>query len=125
MEAQEPTKVPPEKNRGGRWVSFGDEQYRVPPLNFRAVVDLQDEVEALRGMGSKPNPQQMATMTKIVHAALSRNYPKLTPADVEDMMDIGNYQELLNAVLNVSGFVETSPGERAATQAVGAPPTSP
>lgn len=124
MEAQEPKQVPPEKNRGGRWVTFGDEQYRVPPLAFRSVVDLQDEVEGLRGMGVKPTPQQMATMTKIVHAALSRNYPSLKPADVEDMMDIGNYQELLNAVLNVSGFVESAPGEKVAAQAVGTPPTS-
>lgn len=125
MEDEAPKKVPPEKHRGGRWITFGDEQYRVPPLGFRSVVELQDEVEGLRGMGPKPNAAQMATMTKIVHAAIVRNYPSMTPQGVEDMMDLGNYQELLNAVLNVAGFVETSSGERVATQAVGTQPTSP
>jgi len=106
MDNQEaPRKVPPEKNRGGQWIPFGDEQYRVPPLGFRSIVELQDDVKSLAGIaGRMPTQTEMQTIAGVVHAAMRRNYPSLTVDDVMDMIDIGNYRQLLDAVMNVSGF---------------------
>ena len=85
-----PVQVPVVKNRGGEWVRFGDEMYRVPPLSFRSLQELADEVEGLKDM-VRPTAAQMTTIEKIVHSALVRNYPAMTVAEVSDMMDVGNY----------------------------------
>ena len=118
-------RVEPERNRGGQWVAIGDEQYRIPPLAFRAVQELQDEVAALAQMGVRPTPDQMSTVTRIVHSAMSRNYPSITMAQIDDMLDLGNYQDVLSAVLSIGGFkkAEDEPGEPQAS--TGTPPTSP
>src|SRR4051812_17617735 len=108
------TRIEPKRSRGGEWVAFGDEEYRVPPLAFRALQELADEVAGLQSMGSKPTTEQMTTIEKIVHSALSRNYPEMTLAEVSDMLDVGNYEHVLGAALSIAGFTRTrerSPGE--------------
>jgi hypothetical protein len=104
------TRVEPQKKRGGRWIVFGEEEYQVPPLAFRTVIDLQDDVESLRDMGPKPTAAQMDTVTRIVHAALVRNYPDMTKEAVADMLDVGNFQEVINATLAIGGFKEQAGG---------------
>jgi hypothetical protein len=108
-----PVRVPPEKNRGGEWVTLGDEQYRIPPLAFRAVQELAEEVDGLRNMGTRPTAAQMATVSKIVHEAMKRNYPSMPITQVDDMLDIGNYQRVLGAVLQIGGFKREAGGEGA------------
>jgi hypothetical protein len=121
-------KKEPEKKRGGKWVTFGEEQWQVPPLAFGAVVSLQDDVENLKELasGGRPTPAQMDIVTRIVHSAVARNYPSVSQADIAEMIDLGNYMEVLSAVLNISGFVKgpAKPGGAVAAE-VGAPPTSP
>lgn len=99
-----PKVIKPTKNRGGRWVVIGGEQYLVPALAFRAVIDLQDKVETLREIQGRPTPEQMSVVEEIVHSALKRNYPDITQDDVGDMIDLGNWQHLLGAVLSIGGF---------------------
>lgn len=118
-------RVEPERNRGGQWVSIGDEQYRIPPLAFRAVQELQDEVSALAQMGARPTPDQMSTVTRIVHSAMSRNYPSITMELIDDMLDLGNYQDVLSAVLSIGGFKTAGDGSGELPASIGAPPTSP
>lgn len=126
MMSDEPLKdVPPERSRGGRWVPIGDERYRIPPLAFRAVQELQEEVVSLGSMGSRPTPAQMNTVAKIVHAAMARNYPSLKIEDVDEMLDLGNYQEVLSAVLSIGGFTKESAGPGESTASAGTPLTSP
>lgn len=115
---QAPTRVTPAKNRGGEWVTFGDEQYRVPPLSLRSVIDLQAQVETLKAMaGGRPTADQMDVIVDIVHAALARNYPDLPRDDVGDMVDLSNYREVLGAVLQIAGFVRRE-GEASGEAAV-------
>ena len=83
--SDEATRVAPEKNRGGTWVRLGDELYRIPPLAFRSVVDLQDDVAGLADMGQRPTPAQMDVVARIVHSAMARNYPSITQEQVLDM----------------------------------------
>lgn len=120
-----PTRIEPEKKRGGRWIAFGAEEYQVPPLAFRAVIELQDDVESLSGMGTKPTPAQVDTVTRIVHSALLRNYPAMTKEEVADMLDVGNFQEIINATLAIGGFKEGGGGPTGEAQAsTGTAPTA-
>jgi hypothetical protein len=121
------TRVEPEKNRGGQWIRFGSEEYRVPALAFGAIQDLQDRVGSMAGLpvGGKPTPEQMATVVDVVHAALKRNYPSMTREQLLDMLDLENYQEVLGAVLNISGFKRQEPAQGEAVASTGTAPTSP
>jgi hypothetical protein len=96
--------VQPERNRGGKWVPFGSERYLVPPLSLLAVQQLADDVESLSTMTNRPTPEQMGVVIGIVHAAMKRNYPSMTPDDLGEMIDLGNWQEVMAAVLMISGY---------------------
>jgi hypothetical protein len=120
-------RIEPQRNRGGEWVAFGDEEYRVPPLGFGALRDLAPEIEGLKTIvGSVPSAEQMVTVEKIIHRAMQRNYPDLALEAISDMLDVGNYERVLSAALSVSGLSRprgASPGE--VTASTGTTPTSP
>jgi hypothetical protein len=116
-------KVPPTKNRGGAWITFGSEAYRVPPLGLGAIKQMQERVANLAVTpGAAPSSDQFDTILEVVHAALMRNYPDMKLEEVADMVDLQNYQEVLGAVLNISGFAkreEGAPGEALASTGTG------
>ncbi len=126
---EKPTRIQPSRNRGGAWVQIGGEEYRIPPLSLRAVIDLQNDVETLQSISkSRPTSEQMDIVVRIVHSALARNYPDMLAKDVDDMIDLSNYGEVLNQVLSIAGFkkatVGETPGEAWAAPS-GTPSTSP
>lgn len=101
-------KIEPSRNRGGRWVVIGDEQWKIPPLGFGAIRELQDDVASLANMPSgRPSNEQMTTVIRLVHSAMVRNYPELKLTEVEDMLDLGNFGEVLNATLSIGGFTRS------------------
>jgi hypothetical protein len=118
-------KIEPVLNRGGRWVTMGAEQYRIPALGFRSIIDLQERVEALASMGARPTVEQMDTVATIVHAAMKRNYPDITVESVADMLDLENYAEVLDAVLAISGFTKAAAPSGEASASTGMGSTSP
>ena len=121
-----PQKVQPQGKRGGQWITIGTEQYRIPPLAFAAVQELQDEVRGLAAMGDRPTPDQMGTVAKIVQSAMARNYPTITTDEINGMLDLGNYQAVLGAVLAVAGFTkEAADGSGEAKASTGTPSTAP
>lgn len=102
--------APPERNHGGPWVTIGLQAYRVPPLNFAALRELQDDIEALSA-SSNMRAETLDAVTRVVHAALVRNYPKITLGEVSEMLDVTNFREVAAAVLGASGFRRIEPGE--------------
>lgn len=104
MTEEEPEKIPTEQKRGGVWITIGEVQYRIPPLGFLDVQELQAEIEGLQSIAGIPSREQMQTVVKITHAAIRRNYPSLSFEAVGQMLDLGNFQPILFAVLTVSGF---------------------
>jgi hypothetical protein len=102
-------RIEPEKNRGGIWVQLGDEEYRIPPLGFLALQEIQDKVKELAVMGAFPSQDQMKIIMEIIHASFKRNYPSLKLEDLAELIDVANFQSVLEAVLKVSGFVKVSP----------------
>lgn len=110
----EAPRVAPTGKRGGQWVHIGDAQYRVPPLGLLQIQDLEADVEVLKSMDTKgglPSHAQMKAACNIVHAAISRNYPDMKATDVEGMLDLGNFWDVIKACLTISGF---KPGKESA-----------
>lgn len=107
------TRVPPEKNRGGVWVRFGDEEFKVPALGLLGVQELIEDIPKLQGITGVPTREQMNMVAVITQKAMRRNYPNLSVDDVSDMLDMSNFADVLNSVMSVSGFVRAQPGSTA------------
>lgn len=97
-------RVNPAVDRGGEWVALGGEEYKIPPLNFRALRELQSRLAAIGSIQGIPTETQMMTVVEVVHAALKRNYPDITVELVEDLVDVGNMMTVFTAVLRVAGM---------------------
>jgi hypothetical protein len=93
-------------------IRIAGKEWTVPPLTFRQLRRLQPQIELLATIGAAATPQQIAAVSEIVHAALSRNYPALSTDDVEEMLDLGNAARVISAILRGSGLNagEAKPG---------------
>jgi hypothetical protein len=92
----------------GASIELGGTTYTVPPLNFRQLRDLEQDLLALGSVTAPGNLSISAVdvgrIVKVVHAALSRNYPDITIEEVEELVDLGNAKSLMAAVAGVSGL---------------------
>lgn len=80
------------------------QSFEVPPLNWKAQRQLSRDGIYTKVMVSQAEPggqfndDVMEALSKIVHAALRRNYPDITLDEVEDMLDFANMSYVLHAV---------------------------
>jgi len=100
---------------------MGGRDWLVPPLTLGELRRLMPKVRQLTEIGASMGEVQIAVLVEIVTAALRRNYPDMTPEEVEKLLDLGNAASVLNAVLTGSGL---KLGGTAAGEAL-APGTSP
>lgn len=112
MEAQEKAiRIQPTGNKGGTWVVMGAEEYRIPPLGFGAIRELQDRMSAIQGMTELPSAEQMSIVAEIVLLSMRRNYPSITLEEIVDKLDLGNFRQVFEAVLATSGYRRAESGE--------------
>jgi hypothetical protein len=102
----------------GTTVMMGGQGWVIPPLNLKSVRKIQPLIPVLNAMDIA-SPEAVDAMVELVFIALQRNYPDVTKDQVEDMVDLGNLQGIVNAVMNVSGL-----GPKAMTGAAPAPEAS-
>jgi hypothetical protein len=123
--ADELSQVEPQKKRGGEWVTFGLEQYRIPPLSFGALKELASKFEIAQ-KDDAPNDQRFDAVLDVVTLALQRNYPDITKAFVADLIDTGNFMAVFHTIARIAGMLRAQdqpPGEAGAS--TGTEPTSP
>lgn len=85
--------------------NLGGTDYIIPPLSLGAMEVMQERLEAFQG------GTDMASIKVVVdatHAALKRNYPDITRDDVAEVVDLGNMQEVMECVMDVSGLKRKS-----------------
>jgi hypothetical protein len=89
-------------------VEFADGTiYTVPPLTLGQIDRRQDALGKLQSGNVLFNKEDRDTAVDVIHAALQRNYPDLTPEHVRDeLLDAANIQIALAAVMGASGLVE-------------------
>jgi hypothetical protein len=85
-------------------VAMGGQDWTVPPLTLGQLRRLMPKVRQLAEIGASMGEAQIAVLVDIVAAALQRNYPEMTPDEVENLLDLGNASAVLNAVLTGSGL---------------------
>ena len=90
----------------GTAIKIGDRTFVVPPLNLARIKRLRPDIEALSSMklDAMMTDEQIESVVRILHSALSRNYPEITIDEVEDIIDLGNLIPVVQAMMRVSGF---------------------
>jgi len=99
---------------------FDGTAYVVPPLNAAAIKQYRQQVAELMSDGTP----DIEIVCALLQAALARNYPSVTLAQVEQWVDYSNLFEVVDAVMNVSGLVAKMGEFRRRMEAATNPPAS-
>ncbi len=87
----------------GITLKLGGEEYVVPPLSLGQVKRLFPVIEKMQS--ASDTVDKFSSLVAIAHAALSRNYPELKFEEVEELVDMGNFKTVMDAVMGASGFL--------------------
>ncbi len=101
-EAQAVKAIPTAKLRvPGKEIALAGVVYVIAPLNAAAVKQYRDQVKKVF-VGGLPD---IELVSKLAFASLQRNYPDITMAKVEQIIDYSNYFTVWEEMLNLSGLV--------------------
>jgi len=85
----------------GTAVQLGGRERVLAPINAATFKQYRNELNTVFGGNSIPDIEFVATL---VYHSLRRNYDDVTVEDALDWVDAGNYVDLLDIVVNVSGL---------------------
>jgi hypothetical protein len=90
-------------------ISMGGRDWIVPPLTLGMMRRLLPQIMRLHdcGAGSSTGSgdgEEIDVIIDLVTAAMQRNYPDMTPQQVEDLLDLGNARAVVAAILTGSGL---------------------
>lgn len=92
------------ENPRGTAIKIDGQSFVFAPLSLGAVEKL---LPALQGF--KPN--DVGTVIDVAFKSLKRNYPDITRDDVADMIFMDQLEEVMGAVMSVSGLKNNKSGE--------------
>ncbi len=95
----------------GVLLNLGGRDFIVPPLNFRALRQIQPKLASLTTGNAIPDEAQLDSIQEIVHLAVCRNYPDMQRAELDDLLDLDNLKEVITAIMGVSGLARTTSAE--------------
>lgn len=81
---------------------FGGESLVIPPISLGALEQLQERIGSFTG--DVTDSQQVGTVIDAAHAALQRNYPEMTRAQVANLIDVANMGDVFTSLMDVSGM---------------------
>lgn len=93
-------------------IQLAGKTWVIPSLSLGQVKRLKPCFDALKS--EQLTIEQIDSMITICFSALSRNYPELEEADVEEMFGINDFPVIMDAILQASGLVRQ--GEAMARQ---------
>ena len=96
----------------GAEVDLGGTVYTVPPLALKDLRRYAPQLKALKtdDSGVPTDISDLDLILDLSLAALRRNYPELAKADLEEIVDLGNFAALSLAVFGQSGLMR-APGD--------------
>lgn len=99
----------------GTPVDFAIGTLLIPPLSLAFI---EQNAERLATFGQAGELADSKLVVDCLHGALVRNYPDMTRADVADLVDLGNMEEVMTAVMKRSGLVSAQEANEAGKLAV-------
>jgi hypothetical protein len=102
----------------GITIAMGGRDWIVPPLTLGQLRRLGPQLERIANdLQASMGEAAISAVVDIVTAALSRNYPEITAAQVEELLDLGNSPAVVRAVLTGSGLKPAGEAEAVANSA--------
>lgn len=101
----EPGKIP------GLKVTFGGQDYIVPPLNIKNLKRFNGQIAKITSDSATPDAEKLTLICEIALAAVQRNYPSTTMDFMEEWVDLGNCWAIFGAIMGQSGYAAAKPGE--------------
>lgn len=81
----------------GTEIAMGGTTFIVPALNIKLAKQLKKETQL---MADRSNPQAQETaMLKVILEAMKRNYPEITAAEIEEIVDYKNIYQVIFACI--------------------------
>lgn len=92
---------------------MGGRDWVVPALTLGQLVALNSKIKEIATVSAPElTPAQVEDFVDIVHAAVARNYPDVTREALRDeLLDLGNAREIMVAILTGSGLRPNPTGE--------------
>jgi len=87
---------------------LGGEEYIIPPLSMGQSEELEAAVAKLSDPATTLG-ERNRIMQQLIGAAIKRNYPNFDVANLKDLLDLGNFKEVLDSVLSRSGYKRGAP----------------
>lgn len=94
----------------GESIKIKGDEYIIPGLSLGQIEQFADRIAVVAAGGDKLNKEIIQTISEIIQAALSRNYPEITLEQVKDMLDMRNMRQVFEAVMGASGFKQGNQG---------------
>ena len=109
-----PGKIP------GTEVTLSGVTLHLAPININQVKALAPVVKKLGEISiDTPLDEQMEVAVPIVFAAAVRNHPDITEDDLRNLLDMGNFQQAINAAMQIGGYQQAKAGEPQAATSTG------
>lgn len=94
----------------GLVVRMGGRDYVVPPLTLAQLRKYEEDLRKVRDITPFSPLAEVEPAIRVIHAAMTRNYPDLTQEALEDILDLGNVMPAFLAVCAMSGLERTGEG---------------
>ena len=89
----------------GQKVRMGGRDWILAPLNFYQLrVSLKSDLDNLRNPDTE---SRLDSFERIIHGSLERNYPGMTIEDTQRLLDMGNIELVVAAVMAASGMIRS------------------
>jgi hypothetical protein len=87
-------------------ITMGEQEWYVPPLTLKQLKDNVEAIELVRTarLSFLIEQQEIDAVCTVAAAALSRNYPDISVERVADMIDLGNLQAVVTAIMTGTGL---------------------
>jgi hypothetical protein len=90
----------------GLSIKVGERTLLVPPLSLNQLEIYKNELDAIDELEKNPGEAiksgGFGKVLKIMHAAISRNYPEMSLEEAGNLVDLGNFKQFLAAVTGAS-----------------------
>jgi hypothetical protein len=96
-------------------IQMGGHDWQVPPLTLGNLKQLWPKIQKMKmTTDTSALMDQFDDVIELIEVALKRNYPDVTRDELLDLLDMGNLQAVITAVMQGSGL---KPGEAEAVTA--------
>jgi hypothetical protein len=85
-------------------VRLGERDFIIPPLSLGQLETHKELIAKTRAIDSTDIYALMREALPLIHAAISRNYPVVTLAELAELVDIVNYRTVINEIFGVSAL---------------------